>query len=832
MLWLVYGSVLTDFLYAMLRLTLRDESGFSEMLFLLKFQFNIDYRHIIYGNQPKAAYRFYHLNIMTMDSVNRILGVVILALIFTISGSSVSAQQKEKQRELFIENLLDQMTLEEKVGQMTQVTLDIVCEGKPFDNKKIQRIDEQKLAIALKNYHLGSILNIGNHTKTQDKWYELIGRIQEMATEETRLKIPVIYGIDAIHGMNYTQGGTLFPQELGLAATWQPEFARKMAAVTAYEVRASGISWNFSPVLDLARQPLWSRFFETLGEDVHLAQTMTEAIIQGYQGNDVSDPTKVAACMKHYVGYSNSKSGHDRTPIYMDERVLREYYLPTFETAIANNAQTVMVNSTEINGNPVHSDYHLLTELLKEELKFDGFVVTDWDDINKLYHTHRVAKDEKEAVKMAINAGVDMSMVPMDYSFCDYLIALVKENEVPMSRIDDAVTRILRVKYNLGLFEHALYPKSNYPGFGKAEWVDWSFQAACESITLLKNEKALLPLRKDQKVLVVGPTANSLNCLNGAWTHCWQGDETEYNSKGKSTLIESLKQLGDKSKVTFVSGAAFDSAALSDKRLSEAANVDVIIACVGEAPSTEKPGDIDNLDLSHAQLDLVKRLSVFGKPIVLVLTEARPRIVREIEPLCQSIITTYLPGDEGGRALASIVYGDVNPSGKLPFTYPKFSGNLTTYDHKYSEEHGHWDFESGFAPQWEFGHGLSYTQFEYGTVKVSDSLFANGDQIQVTVSVTNTGAVAGKEVVQLYSRDEVRSVTPPVKDLVAYEKVSLQPGETKLVTFTLDASDFSFVNNRLQRVTEPGYFELQIQGKKQRVRYTGIGELMSVKKTK
>ncbi|MCU0428634.1 MAG: glycoside hydrolase family 3 C-terminal domain-containing protein [Cytophagaceae bacterium] len=729
--------------------------------------------------------------------------LIVASLLFQFLATF--AQDNEKR----IDEILKQMTLEEKVGQMTQVTLDVISKGQPFDEKKKQEINEAGLKEAIHTYKIGSILNTGTHTLTRDEWYTIIGKIHQ-ENKTSRLKIPVLYGIDAIHGANYTVGATLFPQELALAATWQPAYAEKMGQITAYEVRASAIPWNFSPVLDLGRQPLWSRFFETFGEDQYLATQMGNAAVLGYQGTNMGHPERVAACLKHYVGYSNSKSGKDRTPIQMSERELRELYLQTFKSAIEKGAMTVMINSSEINGTPVHASHRILTQILKDELKFKGFAVTDWEDIIMLHTVHRVAATEKEAVKIAVNAGVDMSMVPLNYSFFKHLVELVNEGQVPMSRIDDAVRRILRVKLQLGLFTKTHEEKSYYTKFGSAEFANASYQAALECVTLCKNQNNILPLKKGKKILVTGVGGNTLNCLNGAWTHTWQGVDSTYNTKGKKTIFQAMQELGGKENVFFVQGTSFDKDVNIAKAVEKAKEVDYIVLCLGEIPATEKVGDIEDLSYPAAQLNLAKALAAAGKPVITILLSSRPRLFTEVEPMFSAVINAYWPGDEGGRALAATLYGDNNPSGKLPYTYPKYSGSLVTYDHKLSEKRDK-DFGfNAFNPLYEFGHGLSYTSFEYTAMSVSKNLLKGNEKIQVSIQVKNTGAVEGKEVVQLYYRDQFASITPSVKKLVRFEKISLKPGETKTVRFEIEAKDLAFVGADLKWITEPGKFDLMI----------------------
>lgn len=727
----------------------------------------------------------------------------------------IGGYSQNSNKNINIDLLISKMTLEEKVGQMTQLTLDFICKGAFFDNKKAMEIDQLKLDSLLKKYHIGSILNTGVYPLTINKWRELIGKIHESNAQNSRLKIPILYGIDAIHGATYTIGATLMPQELALAATWNPSIVEKAAEITAYEVRASAIPWNFSPVLDLGRQPLWSRFFETFGEDPYLASKMGTATIKGYQGNDISNQYKVAACLKHFVGYSFPFSGKDRTPILMPERLLREYYLVPFQNAIKNGALTVMINSSEINGTPVHADYHILTEILKQELKFEGFAVTDWEDIAFLYNTHKIAASYKEAIAIAINAGIDMSMVPLEVNFCNLLIENVNEGKVNISRIDDAVKRILNVKMKLGLFEHVSFESNLYPKFGSAEFTTTNLDAALESITLLKNKNNILPLDKTKKVLVTGVGANSLNPLNGGWTHTWQGVSDIYNPKDKNTILEAIKTKIGVTQTLFVQGTSYDQDINIQQAKKEALNVDYVVICIGEKPGTEKPGDINDLNLDKAQSLLIQEIAKTGKPIILVLSQNRPRIISEIEPLVDGILLAYLPGNEGGNAISSILYGDINPSGKLPFTYPRFSNDLMTYDHKFSETKDQNFGFKAFNPQFEFGFGLSYTQFTYSNLTTKFN--AINDSLSIQVNVTNSGKFSGKEVVQLFIRDEVASITPSVKRLRGFSKIKLKSNETKTVKFTIHKNELSFVDTKNNWVFEPGNFTILINNLNQKI---------------
>jgi beta-glucosidase len=735
----------------------------------------------------------------------------LLFLLFTYSCSSTKERNSAESRFDYgddIEQIIAKMSIEEKVGQMTQINIDVISEGEVFKLVEPHKIDPKKLDEAINKYFVGSVLNVGGHTYTREHWQEIITTIQTKAITEGN-KIPIIYGIDAIHGVNYTVDATLFPQQIAQAATWNPELVKRGAEITAYECRASGIPWNFSPVLDLGRHPLWSRFFETYGEDVYLAKKMTEAAIIGYQGNDASNKEKVAACMKHFLGYSLPMSGKDRTPAWIPERQLREYFLPTFEKAIENGALTVMINSGEINGIPVHADHDILTKLLRDELGFKGLAVTDWEDIIKLYREHKVAVDMRDAVKMAVMAGIDMSMTPNDYTFNEALIDLVKKGEVPESRINEACRRILWVKKQIGLLENPMPDFAYYTKFASEEHKDIALKTALESITLLKNEENILPLRKDANILVCGPAANSLNILNGAWTHTWQGVDENFNTKGAKTIFQALSDYST-GKVEYALGSELDKEADIAVAISKAKKSDYIIVCIGEIPSTEKPGDIEDLNLPASQQKLVKELSSLGKPVILVMVLNRPLIVREIEPLSKAIINCYLPGDFGGDALANILFGNVNPSGKLPFTYPRYTGSLVSYDHKYTEKLDKLFGYNAFNPQWEFGHGLSYSTFTYSSLKLNKTDFESTETLEVSVDITNTSAIEGKEVVQIYISDEVASITPSVKRLRAFQKVSIKPNATETITFKIPLKELAFISKDNRWITEPGNFSLSV----------------------
>ena len=726
-----------------------------------------------------------------------------------------------------IEDLLKRMTLEEKVGQMTQLTIAMIVSG---SDQNVQ-IDPAKLEKAIVKYGVGSILNVSDQALTLDKWHEIIGKIQEAATKKTRLGIPVIYGIDSIHGANYIQGATLFPQEIGMAATWNPELMKRASEIAAIETRAAGIPWSFSPVLDLGRNPLWPRFWETFGEDPYLAKVMGVAFVRGLEGSDVSSEQQVASSLKHYMGYSFPLTGRDRTPAWIPENYLREYFLPTFDAAVKAGARTIMINSGEINGVPGHINRQILTDILRTELGFKGFVVSDWEDIKKLVTMWRIAANEKEATRMAIMAGIDMSMVPLDYSFADHLIALVKEGAVPQTRIDEAVRRILRVKFELGLFEKPGPNAALKSKFASPESRQVSLQAAQESLTLLKNANNLLPLAKTAKVLVTGPTADSLISLNNGWTYVWQGSEESLYPKDRHTIRKAIEAKIGAPNVTFVQGTRIIRRPGSTSNntptdieeevdiaaaVEAAKNVDVVVLALGEGSYCETPGNITDLTLGEPQLKLAQAIQATGKPVVLVLVEGRPRIINHIAEGANAILMAYNPSNEGGTAIADVLFGDVNPSGKLPFTYPRTPNGLINYDHKPFETENTSFGNMAFNPQFGFGEGLSYTTFTYSDLRLGKQTIAANEELPVSVTVTNSGQRAGKEVVLLYVSDLVASISPPGRRLRRFAKISLNPGQSRTLNFTLRADDLSFIGADNKRTVEPGEFDVKIANLSQR----------------
>ncbi len=709
--------------------------------------------------------------------------------------------------------LLDKMTIEEKVGQMTQVTLDVVLNGKVYQPEKPFAFNEEKLVNVLLEKYVGSILNVpSSEALTRKQWYYVVSTIQEKAMNETRLGIPVLYGIDSIHGASYTQGATFFPHQIGLAATWNLELAKVQGEITAYETRASSIPWVFSPVQDVTRNPAWARIYETFGEDPYLSAEMGCAMISGIEGENISRFDKVASCLKHFLGYGMPLSGKDRTPAWIPEHFLREYFVPSFQAAIDAGAKTIMINSGEINGIPVHANKEILTTLLRDELGFEGLAVTDWEDIKYLHSRHRVAANHKEAVRMAIDAGIDMSMVPNDLSFCKHLIELVKEGSITEERLDISVRRILKLKYELGLFENPVLVKGeNYEKFGSQEFLAKAKAAAAESITLLKNKEGALPLSRDKKILVTGWVAESMRSLNGGWSYDWQGKTSVEFAKAKTNLLQAIENEIGKNNVVFSAGCQYDEVVNLEEAVRKADEVDHIILCLGENSYTEFLGNINDLDLPSAQIALAKAMIQTGKPITLVLLQGRPRIIRPIVDEIGSILLGYYPGQEGASSIAEIIFGKINPSGKLPYTYPRYSNALMTYDHKHVEAEELQGSEIPFFPQFEFGHGLSYTTFEYGNILLEKSVLNENEDLSFSFSIKNIGDRAGKEVVQIYISDEYASITPPVKRLRAFRKIELQAGEEQRVEFSIPMKRLAFVNAQNKWVLEEGTFKLFVE---------------------
>ncbi|MCD8265148.1 MAG: glycoside hydrolase family 3 C-terminal domain-containing protein [Tannerellaceae bacterium] len=725
---------------------------------------------------------------------------------------------KDPVTEQKIEALISKMTLDEKIGQMTELTIDVL--GDFVDDEF--RLNEDKLHKAIAEFKVGSFLNApGSVAQSKEKWQEIIGKIQAVLMKE--IGIPCIYGLDQTHGTTYTLGGTIFPQNINIAASFNPGLAYEAARVTAYETRAGNCPWTYSPTIDMARDPRWPRVWESFGEDCLVNSVMGSAAVRGYQGDDPNHipAGRVAASLKYYMGYSMPRTGKDRTPAYIADPELREKCFAPFKACVEAGALTVMVNSGSINGVPVHASASLLTEWLKEDLNWDGMLITDWADINNLYTREHVATDKKDAIRIAINAGIDMAMEPYDFNFCTLLKELVRGNKVPMSRIDDAVRRVLRLKYRLGLFDQPNTPAEDYPLFGSTEHAELALRAAEESEILLKNQGNILPLAKGKKLLVTGPNANSMRCLNGGWSYSWQGHLTDRFAGKYNTIYEALCNKFGSANVRLEQGVTYKPEAgyaeenepEIEKAVKAARDVDIIIACIGENSYCETPGNLSDLAISTNQNNLVKALATTGKPIILILNEGRPRIINEIEPLASGIINILLPGNYGGDALANILAGDVNPSARMPYTYPRNQAELTTYDYRVSEGtdkmEGAYDYDAVISVQWPFGYGLSYTTFEYSNFQTNATSFTANDELHFSVDVTNSGTRAGKEIVMLFSRDLVASLTPENRRLRGFKKLELQPGETQTVTLSIKGSDLAFVGADGKWILEQGDFRLQ-----------------------
>jgi beta-glucosidase len=740
----------------------------------------------------------------------RLPAVLILCIVFT----NLHAQTQDIKTK--VDKLIGQMTLDEKIGQMTQVTLGVVAKG--GGGNEDGSLDPDALKHAVLDYKVGSILNTTAHALPVEKWRAVQTEIQDEA-KKTRLKIPVIYGLDGMHGQTYTLNSTLFPQNIAMAATRNPSLVAEAAHITANELRSSGVRWEFAPVLDCGRQPLWSRFPETFGEDVYIGKTMGATAVQAYQADGLTNPTAVAACMKHYLAYSGARTGKDRSPAYIPEIELREYYLPQFREAVKAGAATIMINSGEINGVPVHASKYLLTDVLRTELGFQGLIVTDWEDIIRLHTRHLVANSPRQAVVLAINAGIDMSMVPGDYSFFDLLKEAVQKNEVPMSRIDDAVRRILTLKYRVGLFDNPNPEPASFANFGRPEYQQVALRAAQEAMTLLKNQNNILPLSKDKKVLIAGPSGSSIAPLNGCWSYTWQGNQEQWYPADSKTIGQTISEKTG-GKATVISAKGFDNPQNFDtaRLKSAAADADVIVLCLGENAYAESPGNIRDLALPENQMALARAAAGTGKPVILVLTEGRPRLITTIEPSMQGILMAYWSGRKTAEAIADVLFGDYNPSGILPYSYPRYSGEIVLYDRKHTEDVREvfnsdmtWD---GYNPLFPFGWGLSYTQFTYGPISLSAPTMKGTGNITVNINVTNSGSREGKHSVELYSHQQYASITPNMQRLRAFKKINLKPGETQIVSFTISAADLAFVNAGLQTVTEPGNFDLMIGNQK------------------
>lgn len=748
-----------------------------------------------------------------------LLSISLLALAYTASAN-VPVIKSDPKIEAQVEQTLKKLTLEEKIGQMMELVTDLFGAN---DKNGVFYIDEKKTDSILSRYKIGSILNAPNTcAPTAKQWEKYIAQIQKISMK--RIGIPCVFGLDQNHGSTYTQGGTLFPQNINVAATFNREIARRSAEATAYETRAVSVPWTYSPTVDLGRDARWPRIWENFGEDCYLSSEMGKAMVYGFQGEDPNniDQYHIATSMKHFMGYGVPWTGKDRTPAYISPADLREKHFAPFLAGLQAGALTVMVNSASVNGVPMHANKEFLTGWLKEETGWDGVLITDWADINNLYTREMVAKDKKDALRIAINAGIDMIMEPYSCDACGYLVELVKEGKIPMSRIDDACRRVLRMKYRLDLFKNPTQKLKNYPKFGGEEFAKLALEGATESMVLLKNEGNILPLQHGKKILLTGPNANQMRCLNGGWSYTWQGHRADEFAGKYNTIYEAFCNEYGKENVILNQGVTYNEKGKyweeNEPQIQEAVaaakDADVIVACIGENSYTETPGNLTDLWLSENQRNLVKALAQTGKPVILVLNEGRPRLIADIEPLAQGIINILIPGNMGGDALANLVSGKSNFSGKMPYTYPKEINSLTNYDFKKSEEvgtmEGAYDYNAKITQQWGFGYGLSYTSYKYSNLKVSQSDFRHGDIIKVSVDVKNTGKVAGKESVLLFSSDLIASVVPDGRRLRAFDKVELQPGETKTMTFELKADDLAFVGWNGKWRLEEGDFKLMI----------------------
>ena len=748
-----------------------------------------------------------------------LLSISLLALAYTASAN-VPVIKSDPKIEAQVEQTLKKLTLEEKIGQMMELVTDLFGAN---DKNGVFYIDEHKTDSILSRYKIGSILNAPNTcAPTAKQWEKYIAQIQKISMK--RIGIPCVFGLDQNHGSTYTQGGTLFPQNINVAATFNREIARRSAEATAYETRAVSVPWTYSPTVDLGRDARWPRIWENFGEDCYLSSEMGKAMVYGFQGEDPNniDQYHIATSMKHFMGYGVPWTGKDRTPAYISPADLREKHFAPFLAGLQAGALTVMVNSASVNGMPMHANKDILTGWLKEETGWDGVLITDWADINNLYTREMVAKDKKDALRIAINAGIDMIMEPYSCDACGYLIELVKEGKIPMSRIDDACRRVLRMKYRLDLFKNPTQKLKNYPKFGGEEFAKLALEGATESMVLLKNEGNILPLQHGKKILLTGPNANQMRCLDGGWSYTWQGHRADEFAGKYNTIYEAFCNEYGKENVILNQGVTYnekgkyweENEPQIQGAVAAAKDADVIVACIGENSYTETPGNLTDLWLSENQRNLVKALAQTGKPVILVLNEGRPRLIADIEPLAQGIINILIPGNMGGDALANLVSGKSNFSGKMPYTYPKEINSLANYDFKKSEEvgtmEGAYDYNAKITQQWGFGYGLSYTSYKYSNLKVSQSDFRHGDIIKVSVDVKNTGKVAGKESVLLFSSDLIASMVPDGRRLRAFNKIELQPGETKTVTFELKADDLAFVGWDGKWRLEEGDFKLMI----------------------
>lgn len=736
------------------------------------------------------------------------------------TNANIPVIKSDAKIEAKVDQTLKKLTLEEKVGQMMEIVIDLLGGN---DKNGVFYIDEHKADSIFSHYKVGSILNAPNTcAPTAKQWEKYMAQIQKLSMK--RMGVPCIFGLDQNHGSTYTQGGTLFPQNINVAATFNREIARRSAEATAYETRAVSVPWTYSPTVDLGRDARWPRIWENFGEDCYLSSEMGKAMVYGFQGEDPNhiDQYHIATSMKHFMGYGVPWTGKDRTPAYISPADLREKHFAPFLAGIQAGALSVMVNSASVNGMPMHANKEILTHWLKEQTGWDGVLITDWADVNNLYTREMVAKDKKDALRIAINAGIDMVMEPYSCDACGYIIELVNEGKIPMSRIDDACRRVLRMKYRLGLFEHPTQKLKNYPLFGGEQFAQLALEGATESMVLLKNNNNILPLQKGKKILLTGPNANQMRCLDGGWSYTWQGNRTDEFAGKYNTIYEALCNEYGKGNIVLNQGVTYNEAGKyweeNEPQIAAAVeaakNVDVVVACIGENSYTETPGNLTDLWLSENQRNLVKALATTGKPIILVLNEGRPRLIADIEPLAQGVVDILIPGNYGGDALAQLLSGKANFSGKMPYTYPKEINSLANYDFKKSEEvgtmEGAYDYNAKITQQWGFGQGLSYTTYQYSNLKVDKTTFGHDDVIRVSVEVKNTGKVAGKESVLLFSSDLMASMVPDGRRLRAFDKVALQPGESKTVTFDLKANDLAFVGWDGKWILEEGDFKLMV----------------------
>lgn len=755
-----------------------------------------------------------------------LISISMLALACTANANihttkaNIPVIKSDAKIEAKVDQTLKKLTLEEKVGQMMEIVIDLLGGN---DKNGVFYIDEHKADSIFTHYKVGSILNAPNTcAPTAQQWEKYMAQIQKLSMK--RMGVPCIFGLDQNHGSTYTQGGTLFPQNINVAATFNREIARRSAEATAYETRAASVPWTYSPTVDLGRDARWPRIWENFGEDCYLSSEMGKAMVYGFQGEDPNhiDQYHIATSMKHFMGYGVPWTGKDRTPAYISPADLREKHFAPFLAGIEAGALSVMVNSASVNGMPMHANKEILTHWLKEQTGWDGVLITDWADVNNLYTREMVAKDKKDALRIAINAGIDMVMEPYSCDACGYIIELVNEGKIPMSRIDDACRRVLRMKYRLGLFEHPTQKLKNYPLFGGEQFAQLALEGATESMVLLKNNNNILPLQKGKKILLTGPNANQMRCLDGGWSYTWQGNRTDEFAGKYNTIYEALCNEYGKENIVLNQGVTYNEAGKyweeNEPQIAAAVeaakNVDVVVACIGENSYTETPGNLTDLWLSENQRNLVKALATTGKPIILVLNEGRPRLIADIEPLAQGVVNILIPGNYGGDALAQLLSGKANFSGKMPYTYPKEINSLANYDFKKSEEvgtmTGAYDYNAKITQQWGFGQGLSYTTYQYSNLKVDKASFAHDDVIRVSVEVKNTGKVAGKESVLLFSSDLMASMVPDGRRLRAFDKVALQPGESKTVTFDLKTNDLAFVGWDGKWILEEGDFKLMV----------------------